>query len=458
MRVTLLGHASILVEMNGATCLMDPVFVDPFEDGAVSFCPKRTIYPERLPSVDTLVISHRHPDHFDIPSLAQVPRDCDAICPADPLIVYALKELGFRRIHSVHPMGEIQSEYFEMYPTQSEVQSVREFGMVFKDSSGTFWNQVDTFLSEETIRRIIDRFGRIDLLFAMYASQNFDFFESRTTTFPIEHHRKNLENALQVHPRTVAPASAGFRFCGDHDWLNPFLFPISRERFVADLQHLAPDIHTQIMNPGGVFEIEEDEVRYHPGASDIAVMEEEDTERIRFDPTAPIPDLTDSNPSHYLRDHLRNCTERFVIEGIGEYARAGFYSGDELIALYRRYRVRYAIVIVFPDDEVVRYRFDFTGETMLLLDGDAAAGDADIIHHIAASALVGWIERKKSFFYVRGSSRRFATVYQLSELDGQVHLEVPKLPDLLMHYLLNVAVGSELAAKHHVDLALQSLR
>ena len=40
MKVTLLGHASVLVEMNGATCLMDPVFFDPFEEGAVVSCPE----------------------------------------------------------------------------------------------------------------------------------------------------------------------------------------------------------------------------------------------------------------------------------------------------------------------------------------------------------------------------------------------------------------------------------
>lgn len=100
MKVTLLGHASILVEMNGATCLMDPVFADPFEDGAVVTCPKRKVYPDRLPHVDLLIISHRHPDHFDISSLALLLRDCTAICPADPLIVYALKKLGFRDIQT----------------------------------------------------------------------------------------------------------------------------------------------------------------------------------------------------------------------------------------------------------------------------------------------------------------------------------------------------------------------
>jgi L-ascorbate metabolism protein UlaG (beta-lactamase superfamily) len=44
MKVTLLGHASVLVEMNGATCLMDPVFFDPFEEGAVVSCPERVVY------------------------------------------------------------------------------------------------------------------------------------------------------------------------------------------------------------------------------------------------------------------------------------------------------------------------------------------------------------------------------------------------------------------------------
>ncbi len=64
MKVTLLGHASVLVEMEGATCLMDPIFFDPFEEGAVVSCPKRVVHLARLPPVDTLIVSHRHPDHL----------------------------------------------------------------------------------------------------------------------------------------------------------------------------------------------------------------------------------------------------------------------------------------------------------------------------------------------------------------------------------------------------------
>jgi hypothetical protein len=90
-------------------------------------------------------------------------------------------------------------------------------------------------LSTATIATVLERFGRLDLLFAMYASQNFEFFESQSPNFPFETHRENLENILKIRPRMVAPGSAGFRFCADHAWLNAFLFPISAERFLAHL-------------------------------------------------------------------------------------------------------------------------------------------------------------------------------------------------------------------------------
>ncbi len=61
MRVTLLGHAALLVEMGPMTILMDPVLQDPFEDGIVVSCPKREIDVQRLPPVDVIILSHRHP-------------------------------------------------------------------------------------------------------------------------------------------------------------------------------------------------------------------------------------------------------------------------------------------------------------------------------------------------------------------------------------------------------------
>ena len=75
----------------------------------------------------------------------------------------------------------------------------------------------------------------------------------------------------------------------------------------------------------------------------------------------------------------------------------------------------------------------------------------------AASALAGWIAHEKSFFYARAYSRRYDTLCMLAAADGHVRLERRALPDLLMHYLLNAAPGSELAAKHYVDRQIEAI-
>jgi UDP-MurNAc hydroxylase len=456
MRVTLIGHASILVEMEGGTCLMDPIFFDPFEEGAVVSCPRRRVFPEKLPPVDLLVISHRHPDHFDLRSVARLPRTIDVIVPADPQIVYALRRLGFTYIHPVHPMAPILSGTFELYPTRSALSSIQEFGMVFKDRSGTLWNQVDSLLAVEVIDRVVERFGSVDLLLAMYASQNFEYFETRSTEFPYQTHRLNLENALRIAPRWIVPGSAGFRFCGDQAWVNSFLFPISRERFVGDLQRLGYAGNAQIMNPGDVIEIDGAAITYHPRVSDVAVMIEDDTPKIRFDPTTSVPELTDPNPEGRSREELARIIRPCIREGMASYVRAGYGLGDRVIGLYRDHAVRYVLGIVYPDGPPDWFRFEFDDERVHIVH-DTEVLPADIVDRIAASPLVGWIAHEKSIFYVRAYYRRYETLYEASAVAGQVHLERQALPDLLMHYVLNAAAGSETAVKQYVDRQVDAI-
>lgn len=72
LRVTWLGHSTMLLEIDGARVLIDPVWgerVSPF-----SFMgPKRFHAPplamSELPDVDVVVISHDHYDHLDMPTV-----------------------------------------------------------------------------------------------------------------------------------------------------------------------------------------------------------------------------------------------------------------------------------------------------------------------------------------------------------------------------------------------------
>jgi hypothetical protein len=58
---------------------------------------------------------------------------------------------------------------------------------------GVFFNQVDCPLSVATIDALLTRFGRPDLMFAMYESQNLEFFESHSAQLPYETHRQNFK-------------------------------------------------------------------------------------------------------------------------------------------------------------------------------------------------------------------------------------------------------------------------
>jgi UDP-MurNAc hydroxylase len=456
VRITLLGHASVLVELDGATCLMDPVFRDPFEEGTVVSCPRRAIDVDALPRVDILIVSHRHPDHFDVASLDQVARDVEAICPPDPLIVYALRELGFENVTPVAPMAPILGPDFELFPTRSELTSIPEMGMVFRDGSGTFWNQVDTPLADETIATVRHLFGTIDVLFAMYASQNFEFFESRATEFPYETHRRNLETALAIDPKVVVPASAGFRFCGEHQWLNPFLFPISRERFVVDLARLAPGVDARTMDPGDVLEIDGDKVVQHTHASNVARVVDDDTAHLAFDPTAPVPPLIDTNPDGYAHDRLAQLAVD-VINELGAWFASAAACDDRVVRAYREDGVRYRIGLVFPDGSERRLDLDCAAQPPRLSELSSPASEPDLVHRIAASALAGWAEHRRSFFSVRASSRRYGTAYRLRRDDATVALERRDLPDLLMYYLTYIAAGSEVSARSEVNQQIAAL-
>jgi len=75
MRVTWVGHATVLVQTNGLNILTDPMWSEvagPF--GLAG--PRRTAPPgidfDRLPKIDLIVVSHNHYDHLDLPTLEKL--------------------------------------------------------------------------------------------------------------------------------------------------------------------------------------------------------------------------------------------------------------------------------------------------------------------------------------------------------------------------------------------------
>ena len=73
--VTWIGHATVLVQMDGVSFLTDPIWSDrasPFDFAG----PKRMVPPgidfDALPPIDFAVVSHAHYDHADVPTLVRL--------------------------------------------------------------------------------------------------------------------------------------------------------------------------------------------------------------------------------------------------------------------------------------------------------------------------------------------------------------------------------------------------
>ena len=77
-QVTYIGHATLLLEMDGMRLLTDPLLRD-----RIFHLQRRSapVNPSRSQAVDAVLISHLHLDHFDLPSLKMLGQETQLIVP-----------------------------------------------------------------------------------------------------------------------------------------------------------------------------------------------------------------------------------------------------------------------------------------------------------------------------------------------------------------------------------------
>jgi len=91
--ITYIGHATLLIEMDGVRLLTDPVLgrhVSGF------LCRHHTLPMMTVDGVDAVLISHLHFDHFDLPSLRMVGLDTLVIAPHK--VASLLHRHGFQQV------------------------------------------------------------------------------------------------------------------------------------------------------------------------------------------------------------------------------------------------------------------------------------------------------------------------------------------------------------------------
>lgn len=147
-----LGHATVLVQIDGYTILTDPVFstrvglgIGPFTLGL-----KRMVEPaltlEQLPRVDAIMLSHAHMDHFDLPTLRAM---------EDPRVevVTARGTADLLRVDRYAKVQEVGwGENVRVGPLSVRGLEVRHWGARMRTDN---WRGYNGFLIESGRRRVL---------------------------------------------------------------------------------------------------------------------------------------------------------------------------------------------------------------------------------------------------------------------------------------------------------------
>jgi N-acyl-phosphatidylethanolamine-hydrolysing phospholipase D len=103
MRITYIGHATLLLQLGGATLLTDPNFDDALGRFTIGWRLKRVAPPgialADLPRLDGVLVTHAHVDHLSFASLRALPADVPVWAP--PAIARWLVAKGFAQARPI---------------------------------------------------------------------------------------------------------------------------------------------------------------------------------------------------------------------------------------------------------------------------------------------------------------------------------------------------------------------
>ena len=115
MRITYVGHSTVLVELDGLRLLTDPVL-----RGRVLHLVRRasSVEPGVIADIGLVLVSHMHPDHFDPPSLRMIDRHAELVVPRGA--GRPAGRLGFRRVTELSEGETLAAGGIEVAATHAE--------------------------------------------------------------------------------------------------------------------------------------------------------------------------------------------------------------------------------------------------------------------------------------------------------------------------------------------------
>ncbi|MFO7563499.1 MAG: MBL fold metallo-hydrolase [Enhygromyxa sp.] len=272
MHLTSLGHASWLIEAAGLRLLCDPLLELDHYSGVFEVTPPRRLDAERL-RPDFILVSHAHPDHFDVPSLATLARlDPESVVVTpDALVAESARALGFTTVHQIPAGQRIELDGALLVTTESLAPD--EWGVMIADQQGVVWNQVDSVFSGPEHARAVAAVAlaalgreRVDLALVMGRPMHEVAAQiGEAIGFPYGDYAKLLAELAAIEPAAIIPASADTAHAAAFGWLNAIVYPVGVDRFLRDAARACP--RARMFEPalGGRWTLRGGEVSFDEG-------------------------------------------------------------------------------------------------------------------------------------------------------------------------------------------------
>ncbi|RUO65779.1 L-ascorbate metabolism protein UlaG, beta-lactamase superfamily [Pseudidiomarina planktonica] len=231
-RLTWLGHASFIIELNGKRIVTDPILTD--RASPVSFSgPKRLseppLTPEQLPQIDVVIISHNHYDHLDeatIKALAKQPRQPKFLVPLG-LSDWLLEQgVAAANIESADWWQQIKIDSLTFTATPSQHWSARSLfdrmqslwaSWYIEDSASKkrVWFAGDTGYNNIQFNQIRERLGAVDLALVPVGAYQPEWFMQPQHTSPADamklHQDLQAKQSVVMHFATYQLAAEGLQ-------------------------------------------------------------------------------------------------------------------------------------------------------------------------------------------------------------------------------------------------------
>jgi L-ascorbate metabolism protein UlaG (beta-lactamase superfamily) len=240
--LTYIGHATVLIEMNGVRVLTDPLLRD--RAGFLRRC-DAPIDPKSYQDVDAILISHLHMDHMDPPSLRLIDHKTRLIVPRGAAVI--LNKSGDRHIDQIESNDSIRigsvsirSTYAEHARSRYPLGPIAEcMGYVIRGSHSVYFaGDTDLFPGMKDIANDLD----VALL---------PVWGWGPTIRGLHMNPYRAAQALTLlRPRLAIPIHWGAMAPLGLAWMKPPFLTRPPHDFARYAARLAPEVKVQILTPG----------------------------------------------------------------------------------------------------------------------------------------------------------------------------------------------------------------